>query len=217
MAIYPVKDHRVASGFLPPGRPNHFGLDLIGPDGSVEPVGAPERGSIVAVWGVGTDGARADNTTVTDKRFDGYGPAGVLLKGASGVFHLLAHMDPQGWDVDAGPSARQTGPTGAEPTLDHPADVVEPPTLARVYEEGEQLGKMAPHVGKSGPHCHWEVRKEPIDNPSTRALNTFDPDQWVAANGDTSRIAQVLTVTATRPGIPWWLWLAIGYVLLDRR
>lgn len=212
MAGYPVKDHVTASGFLPPGRPNHFGLDLIGPGGEVHAVGAPEDCSVVAVYGGGSDGGRADNTTAPAP-FDGYGPAGVLVKGKSGVFHLLAHMDPQGWDVDA--TASSLGPSGETPTLDHPTDVMDPPTKSRTYLEGQQIGRMAPHVGKSGPHTHWEVRQTPIDDPSTRALNTFDPDQWVSADGDVTKIARVLTVTAKRDDIPWWVW-AIGLYLLSK-
>jgi murein DD-endopeptidase MepM/ murein hydrolase activator NlpD len=211
MARFPVKEpHRIASGFKPADRPNHFGVDLAGTAG--DPIGAPESGNVVEVWGVGADGARADNTSVAgDKRFDGYGPAGVLIKGDSGVFHLLAHIDPGGWTPVAGTAVFHT------PTLEAPTDHVKTPDVGDVVVEGEQVGRMATHVGAAGPHVHWEVRKQPIDNPTTRELNTFDPTQWVTAGGDTKRIAEVKTIAKPTTGdIPWWVWLIVGYYVIRK-
>jgi hypothetical protein len=76
---------------------------------------------------------------------------------------------------------------------------------------------MPSHVGASGAHTHWEVRIEPIDNPTTRALNTYDPVQWVAAGGNTATIARVLTVSASPDAIPWWAWAVGLWLLLDKR
>jgi len=206
MPRMPVKDGVVASGFLPKGRPNHFGDDVVDPHGDAAAVGAPEAGSVVIVFGKGADGGAPDNTKVpSDPRFEGYGPAGVVLKGDSGVFHLLAHLDPAAWDENAGSTS--LGP-GHQPTIDHPAAVVDPPTLARRYEEGEQIGAMAPHVGAAQSHTHWEVRKTAVDNPSNRALDTFDPQDWLRVDGHTNLIATTLRVTASPDkGIPWWVWL----------
>lgn len=210
MARYPVKDVHIASGFLPKNRPNHFGLDLA--DAPHTAVGAPEDMSVVRVWGKGTDGDRADNTRA-DAPFDGYGPAGILAKGKSGVFHLLAHLDPQGWDVDADSKDAH----GVLATLDNPTGEIAPPTVGETFLEGQQVGRMPSHVGASGSHTHWEVRIEPIDNPTTRALNTYDPTQWVEHGGDTSQIARVLTISASPDkGIPWWVW-AIGLYFLSKK
>jgi murein DD-endopeptidase MepM/ murein hydrolase activator NlpD len=211
MPIFPVKEpHRVASGFKPADRPNHFGLDLAGTAG--DPVGAPENGTIVEVWGHGSDGTRADNTSVADDaRFQGYGPAGVLIKGDSGVFHLLAHLDPQGWDDSIVPLI-------ITPMIVLPKPVIKSPVKGDVVIEGEQVGRMPTHVGAAQPHVHWEVRKQPIDNPTTRELNTFDPAKWVAAGGDTGKLAETTTVAKKPPGgIPWWGWLIIGYLFVKSR
>lgn len=58
----------------------HPGVDLVGRRGT--PVRAPEDGVIVRT----ANGASAP--------FTGYGPWLVILQGRSGVYHLLAHLDP---------------------------------------------------------------------------------------------------------------------------
>lgn len=58
----------------------HPGVDVVG--GYLDPVRAPEAGVVV----VATDGASAP--------FVGYGPWLILIRGASGKYHLLAHLDP---------------------------------------------------------------------------------------------------------------------------
>jgi murein DD-endopeptidase MepM/ murein hydrolase activator NlpD len=211
MPIFPVRPPpNIASGFKPAGRPNHFGVDLAGTAG--DPVGSPEAGTVAEVWGVDTDGTRADNTTVAaDGRFDGYGPAGVLIKGDSGVFHLLAHLDPQGWLAPTETSL------SLPPTIAVPRERVFVPAKGDKVLEGEQVGRMPTHVGAAGPHVHWEVRKQPIDNPTTRELNTVDPSAWVAAGGDTSKLATVKSIAAGKPGdIPFWVWLLVGYWLIRK-
>lgn len=62
-----------------PGRGVHLGVDLYGTRGT--PVYAPEDGEVVAVW--------LDDKT---RPWRGYGPAGVCIRGDSGVFHVLAHL-----------------------------------------------------------------------------------------------------------------------------
>jgi hypothetical protein len=122
----------------------HWGLDLptasLRPSGNATPVVAPERLKVVHVW--------TNNTTPP---FVGYGPAGVLGLGDSGVYHLLAHLDPTAWSSGAVPKR------------------------AEVYEPGEYIGLVDPKQA----HVHWEVRIEPIDSPDTRAGNTIDPIRWV--------------------------------------
>jgi murein DD-endopeptidase MepM/ murein hydrolase activator NlpD len=58
----------------------HPGVDVNAPAGT--PVKAPEAGVVVAA----ADGAAAP--------FRGYGPWLVMILGASGKYHLLAHLDP---------------------------------------------------------------------------------------------------------------------------
>jgi Peptidase family M23 len=58
----------------------HWGVDTF-TVGGIRDVWAPERGVVVAV----ADGSAPP--------FSGYGPGVVLMKGASGVYHLLSHLD----------------------------------------------------------------------------------------------------------------------------
>lgn len=57
----------------------HAGWDIAGRAGDV--VRAPERGVVVARW--------VDNVT---RPYRGYGPAGVVVAGDSGFYHLLGHL-----------------------------------------------------------------------------------------------------------------------------
>jgi hypothetical protein len=207
MAIFPVKPPvHVASGFKPAGRPNHFGLDLVG-GGAGSGVFAPEDSELAMFFGVGADGTVADNTRAAAP-FDGYGPAGVLLHGRSGAFHLLAHLDPQGWDENV-PNQLPIS------SLTNPSEKVFPPTVGRSYAEGEQVGRMPTHVGASGAHTHWEVRKEPIDNPTTRELNTVDPARWLELRGPDP--ATMLSVKPKKGvEVPWWVWVGGLYLLREQ-
>lgn len=148
----------------------HWGLDLGSKSGkATEPVVAPERMKIANVW-----------TNDTTPPFTGYGPAGVLAQGDSGVYHLLAHLDPTAWS-----SASQ-------------------PKRGEVFESGEYLGLMNPKVGSSPAHVHWEVRIKPIDSPDTRPGNTVDPIRWLRGE------SRVLRETPAGGGFPWWILLVIG-------
>jgi murein DD-endopeptidase MepM/ murein hydrolase activator NlpD len=107
----------------------------------------------------------SDNVTPP---FVGYGPAGVLAQGDSGVYHLLGHLDPAGW-TDASR-----------------------PTKGQRFDVGEEIGFPAPTgspgVGAAKPHVHWEVRVEPIDSPATRGGNTLDPVQWARGFSSSTRV-----------------------------
>lgn len=59
----------------------HWGVDLPAPIGA--PVVAPEDMAVIATW--------SNDATPP---FSGYGPGGVLGRGASGRYHLLAHLAP---------------------------------------------------------------------------------------------------------------------------
>lgn len=81
----------------------HWGLDIANPVGA--DVVAPEDGTVAYRWD--------DNKTAP---FVGYGPGGVLLKGASGLYHLLGHTNPAatvGELVQGGEVVGHTGDLGA--------------------------------------------------------------------------------------------------------
>lgn len=109
----------------------------------------------------------------------GYGPGIVVGRGTSGKFHLLAHL-------------------GTVAVV-----------RAQVVRQGELLGKMATHVGASGPHTHWEVRDVAVDDgPATREQHTMDPHVWLDITGGTEPIAVPATV-------PLWL-IALALYLVTR-
>jgi len=154
----PVPGGWVADGYLTT-RANHWAWDVAGKAGS--PVVAPESGTIVDVYS-SSDPERGDNTSVkgaTDftktiypgiaNPWEGYGPAGVLLKGDSGVWHLLAHL--------------------SAPTVG----------VGDRVGVGDTVGHLTKHVGASGPHTHWEVRTSALSTPADRAQKTMNPDRWL--------------------------------------
>lgn len=129
----------------------HAGVDLGGRPGT--PVMAPEAG---VVEQVGTLPARPPWT--------GYPPA-VLLRGDSGRWHLLAHLNGNA----AG--GRATAP------------------LVSVGQR-VQLGDVLGYIGPANPadrseahdHCHWEVRTRPhVTRGSDPTYTiTIDPVAWLA-------------------------------------
>jgi murein DD-endopeptidase MepM/ murein hydrolase activator NlpD len=127
----------------------HYGVDIATDPG--DPIVTPETMMIVRVE------AGEGISTKLDPPLDGYGPGAVVGLGSSGVWHLLAHMDPDGWSLASG-------------TM---------PAIGRTYLEGEQIGIAPSGVGAARSHVHWEVRLfQPFDSPDTRAANTVDPLQW---------------------------------------
>jgi murein DD-endopeptidase MepM/ murein hydrolase activator NlpD len=177
MPRYPVDSISLASGYgFRPVRgasQGHWGFDLAGRQG--DSVVAPEAMTITRVWG--------DDSTPP---FAGYGPGGVEGLGRSGVYHLLAHLDPITIPVEVG------------------EDV----------QEGERVGSMPSHVGAAGPHTHWEVRRREIDDPATRQGNTYVPSWWLDAARAGWTVAdgggKVLN-----PGSGGWLWL-LGLLIFAR-
>jgi murein DD-endopeptidase MepM/ murein hydrolase activator NlpD len=167
----PVAELNVASpyGVFRPGQDAwHWGVDLA--QGAGEPVSAPER-MRVEVMRLGVSAT----ATKLAPPLDGYGPGAVIARGDSGVWHLLAHLDPVWWATNA-----------------------ELPVVGRVYLEGEQVGVTPRAVGSAGPHLHWEVRTHrAVDSPATRAGNTMDPLAWLAGkrpSGGTSMTMLVVLV-----------------------
>jgi murein DD-endopeptidase MepM/ murein hydrolase activator NlpD len=165
----------------------HWGLDLVQSPSDDVGVVAPEHSTCVEVW--------LNNTTAP---FVGYGPGGVLLKGDSGVYHLLGHLDPSAWSQTSRP------------------------TIGQVYERGQWVGHTAPTgsdgVGSATPHVHWEVRVQPIDSPSTRKGNTLDPIDWTHGRA-TSLTGNVLTQVPSKKagGFPWWILLLLAVASKRRR
>lgn len=172
----------------------HRGLDLAAKAGT--PVFAPEGGYLL--YAVDGDDVRP---------FSRYGPALLVLKGASGYYHLLAHMAaPNPWgnyrtnDIIAkaqrlstplapvirhtGSETTSTGETG--PTIRMPMFKI---------EEGMQLGYVS-----SAKHIHWEVRKRPDDRTSV-----INPEDWLASKGKSIADDQS------------WLWLVLGLLALKGR
>jgi murein DD-endopeptidase MepM/ murein hydrolase activator NlpD len=150
----------------------HWGFDLAGKQG--DSVLAPEAMTITRVW--------FDDATPP---FVGYGPGGVEGLGRSGVYHLLAHLEPASIPVEVG----------------------------ELVAEGERVGSMPAHVGAAGPHVHWEVRREEIDSPVTREANTLLPSWWVTAAANGWTIAdgggKVLNPTSGN-----WVWLVVAFLVL---
>lgn len=136
----------------------HKGVDLAASKGT--PVYAPESGVVVL--------SVSDNVTPPLR---GYGPGAVLLRGDSGVNHLLAHLDPEWWDalawqIPASPFEGFIGPSRA-------------PSEGRRYREAEQVGVIAKD------HVHWEISK---------GGNRYDPLAWLKTGGANVRAG------ATAPG-----------------
>jgi murein DD-endopeptidase MepM/ murein hydrolase activator NlpD len=126
----------------------HWGIDI--PPTAPNTAGAvvvPEDATVESVW--------TDDSKTTS--FRGYVPAGVLLRGDSGRFHLLAHLSPEAWSDAALPRVGQR------------------------YAAGEQIGLVAtglkPQRFWTAPHVHWEVRTTPL---GVGGSSTLDPVAWLA-------------------------------------
>ena len=86
----------------------HAGIDLAAPPGTV--VASPEAGEVIVVE------AAANET----RRWSGYGPAVVVLRGASGAFHRLTHLASTGIRVAVGDFLQSPGvPVGLISSLAH--------------------------------------------------------------------------------------------------
>lgn len=121
----------------------HAGVDVGGAPGT--PVMAPEAGTVEAV-----------GSLPMRPPWTGYAPA-VLLRGASGRWHLLAHL-----------SGSATGGAASSPAV----------TLGQVVRLGDVLG----YIGHER-HTHWEVRtraraRTHAGEPTWTI--TIDPARWLA-------------------------------------
>lgn len=121
----------------------HAGVDVGGPPGT--PVMAPEAGVVEAV-----------GTLPMRPPWTGYAPA-VLLRGASGRWHLLAHL-----------SGAPGGGAGTAPAV----------ALGATVRPGDVVG----YIGHER-HVHWEVRTRPRARTSAGEPTytiTVDPARWLA-------------------------------------
>lgn len=129
----------------------HKGVDMAASKGT--PVYAPEAGVVVI--------SVSDNVTPPLR---GYGPGAVVLRGDSGVNHLLAHLDPDWWHS----AAWQIPPT----IFDGFIGPDRAPSEGRRYREAEQIGIVAKD------HVHWEI---------SRGGNRYDPLVWLKTGGRSVR------------------------------
>lgn len=101
MARWPVDAPRTTphgAYAYPRRRRDHHGIDLAGKPGTV--VYAPEALTVIAVGrGLSTSGkrtgtvARSGDPLAVGVGLAGYGPGAVLARGASGLVHVLGHLD----------------------------------------------------------------------------------------------------------------------------
>lgn len=171
----------------------HWGIDVGGKPGQA--VLSPDTGVVVDVKG-SDNPERADNTSLKGTTplakaafpsianpYDGYGPGVVIVQGRDGLFHFLAHL------------ATQTVKVG---------DPV---------NEGEPVGTLATHVGASGSHTHWEVRRHAVDTFQDRQTDVVDPQAWVGSTPP-HPAGSALPPPEPPPGVPWWAWLLLIWVAL---
>lgn len=164
----------------------HLGVDLGGPAGTL--VKAPEGGVIDSVW--------KNDTT---KPFTGYGPAGVLIKGDSGIWHLLGHLDPDAWSTSPWPD--ETGPAFKIFTP-YPGDRI---------ERGQVVGKMS-----NLRHTHYETRtKRMWKAPETHEDIVIDPVALV--NSDLVVPAQYAPAAATERSYAWLVLVGLGILIVGRK
>jgi hypothetical protein len=125
----------------------------------------------------------------------------VLLRDDDGLFHLLAHLEP-----------------------DDLADPRDPDNLTGVgagvrVDAGDELGR----VGKFN-HTHWELRTKPLKgdpmNDSLVRANTVDPLAWL--EGSTVVTLPPLVVSQPKPRTPastatngGWIWIALALLILS--
>lgn len=124
----------------------HLGIDLAGVDGT--PVYAPEDSSIDSMG------------TGAFPPFTGYGPGAIIMRGKkTGVYHLLAHLNPASM-----PSPMVPGSTWDFMTT----PLWKSTDQRRQVKEGELIGYTS-----DANHVHWEVR-----HPGWNGART-DPALWV--------------------------------------
>lgn len=147
----------------------HRGIDLAADEGTE--VIAPEPGFVL--FAVDGDDVRP---------FSRYGPAVVVIKGASGYFHLIAHLaEPNPFGdyrkataiPTAQPLSTPLAPEYYVPLSEDEPGPIEIADMAPTFEisAGGSVGFVS-----TARHVHWEVRRKATDK-----LTTIDPIDWLAA------------------------------------
>jgi murein DD-endopeptidase MepM/ murein hydrolase activator NlpD len=213
----------------------HAGIDLVAPKGT--PVKAPHAGWLMVVRatdqppfsGYGPavvliahdDADDGDQWALYDQEYHHHKDPGPLnpteLVPVAHRYSLLAHLDPDSLTANV-PLHSWTESEDNYYVADNGVDwlllSMNPDlmfgeqwgqSLLRV-KEGEVVGK----IGDAG-HVHWEVRRAPYE---TGLDHTVDPfKDWLAAFDPLVNPPVVGTVAG---GIPWWLWLLVGYAVTRR-
>lgn len=148
----------------------HKGVDLLGKKGT--PVFAPEASRVVI--------AAYDDVTPPLR---GYGPGAVMLLGASGLVHILGHLDPEWWT-----STPWQIPGVNAPLTEGFIGKDRRPTDGRVYREGEQVG-VTSHLN----HVHWEMATPRKSPRAGQLAERRDPLVW-ARGGSASGQSSVLPI-----------------------
>jgi murein DD-endopeptidase MepM/ murein hydrolase activator NlpD len=126
----------------------HWGVDLAAPGGTA--VVAPERGE---VW--------YSMASPMLRPLRGYQPGAVLLRGVSGMTHVLGHL--------------------VNLALGDHRDTAPPQGGWAVVEEGQKLGEVSPAAG----HTHWEIRATPFRQKGMLdAAFYVDPEVWLRMVGN---------------------------------
>jgi hypothetical protein len=148
------------------GDRTHRGVDLGGDDGS--PVYAPEDGELAAVVAVAAPGGSLPQP------WRGYEPGVVVIKGVSGTWHVLGHLNAE--DLRRRHPVMTNGELvdQAKPFRDQVERV--PIIIAREgkrsiprVKEGEQVGEVS-----NLRHVHWETRRTMLATGAGRV----DPRLW---------------------------------------
>lgn len=115
----------------------------------------------------------------------GYGPGALILDGALGYYHVLAHLEP-----DSIPSHLVPG---------------------AVVRCGERVGRIAPSTASEPNlnHVHWEVRRA-VTPPAgvARGEYVIDPRRWLAMR----QLGAVGAVGAALVALPLALVVGLGVV-----
>ena len=189
MARYPVDSPKIISGYgvrpttkggiLDPAIEGHWGLDLYGQAGT--PVRAPEDMTVTAIW--------VDDATPP---WVGYGPGGIEASGASGVFHLLGHLDPDHLEVSVGDQVHEGEQVGVTSVKAH------------VHWEVRHVAVDNPDTreGDTEDPQAWLQRVDPggvvlkVSPPANRGMRTAvrlsPPPSWRVSSIATSRPAPVM-------------------------
>jgi murein DD-endopeptidase MepM/ murein hydrolase activator NlpD len=188
------------------GRRLHAGVDLrMGAD---EPCFAPESGTVDAVWE--SNRPRPDAQRFSrPPGWSGYGPKGVRIRGDSGVWHVLAHLDTVG--VQLGQRVTEGEAVGRGSVVRHVhwevRTAARPPSGAAVVEvtldPGAWLrGERVPWAGQC-PEAPGSTRDTPRScRPGARRTTTRPTTTTTTREGGGTAPARPTEAPPGREGVP---------------